>query len=80
MIGPLRAGLDYLQGLASAADPTKSPRIVAFLFGTLAGASWLSFWAYRGPRDSNFVAGLVAFFSLVGLAKVFGNDDPPRPA
>lgn len=80
MTGLLRAALAYLQGLASAEDPTKSPRIVAFLVGTVLGGAWVSFWVYRGPRDGNLVGALVAFFSLVGLAKVFGNDDRPRPA
>lgn len=67
-----------LADLVNAQDPTKSPRIAAFIAGTIAGIVWISHWTAVGPRDANLVLAFSAFFGLIGLAHVFGNDDPPK--
>lgn len=52
-------------------DSSMEVNLLAYGFGVLAMAAWLSWWCGMGPRDGNFVGALVVFAGAItgGLFK-----------
>jgi hypothetical protein len=52
-------------------DPTLEVNLLAYGFGVVATAAWLTRWTIVGPRDGNLVAAIAAFLAAVtgGLFK-----------